>query len=364
MTNAKHDPHMLTFPALGRCVGDVEQFASDTWGQRAMVRRAAGSFRDLRPSLRMVRDGEAIPIGSYTKSVRLGGVWTTDVADPPAITHQFHTGATLILQSLDRTHRPLVQFCRALEEEISHPVQANAYLSPPHSAGLLPHADTHDVLLLQVEGGKRWTVAGVGAVDLVAGDVAYIPRGCRHSAATNASYSLHLTIGITAVTFRDVAQRAFACAPHLDSPLALGFSRRPSDEQELMVEDALAAAIAGLLACDVHEVTVAEQRRARQIGRTLGSLSTHLMLETLTDQSRLARRPGATVRLDDDRVTVVLPDREVRMPLTVRRAIDSIFSCDTLTVSELAGLDGPGRLVLARRLIREGALEIRSPVTS
>ena len=59
----------------------------------------------------------------------------------------------------------------------SHHVQANAYLSPPNAAGLNPHRDLHDVIVVQLEGDKCWDVEGLGEVRLGEGDVLYLPAG-------------------------------------------------------------------------------------------------------------------------------------------------------------------------------------------
>ncbi len=65
-------------------------------------------------------------------------------------------GATLVLQGLHRTWPPLVGFGSQLADELGHPVQINAYITPPQNRGFAPHYDVHDVFVLQVSGRKRW----------------------------------------------------------------------------------------------------------------------------------------------------------------------------------------------------------------
>lgn len=94
---------------------------------------------------------------------------------------------------------------------------ANAYFSPAHSQGLLPHFDNHDVIILQLEGCKNWCVQK-GKAPLVTkgslqatfdnptepmyqiimnvGDVMYIPRGQIHWAETHLESSLHITLAL------------------------------------------------------------------------------------------------------------------------------------------------------------------------
>ena len=63
-----------------------------------------------------------------------------------------------MLQALHHTWLPLARFCRGLEAELGHPAQANAYYTPRRSQGFGVHHDTHDVLVLQTAGKKRWLV--------------------------------------------------------------------------------------------------------------------------------------------------------------------------------------------------------------
>ena len=51
----------------------------------------------------------------------------------------------------------LAALCERLSAELSHRISANLYVAPPHSRGLDRHQDGHDVLILQVEGRKRWS---------------------------------------------------------------------------------------------------------------------------------------------------------------------------------------------------------------
>jgi hypothetical protein len=55
---------------------------------------------------------------------------------------------------------------------------------------------------------------------------------------------------------------------------------------------------------------------------------------------------------------VLLGDRELRMPAFVEPAMQIIAAGEVVTVGELPGLDEAGTLVLVRRLIREGLIEV------
>ena len=77
-------------------------------------------------------------------------------ADVPRVVAEWEAGATIVLQALHVNWHPLAVFCRLLEDALGRGVQANSYSTPSGSQGFGVHHDTHDVLVLQVAGEKRW----------------------------------------------------------------------------------------------------------------------------------------------------------------------------------------------------------------
>ena len=71
-------------------------------------------------------------------------------------------------------------------------------------------------------------------------------------------------------------------------------------------------------------------------------------------------RAGTIVRLDataDGRLRLTLGDRALVLPTPLEPALRRLLDGPALRVGDLADLlDGPSRLVLIRRLVREGAL--------
>ena len=102
--------------------------------------------------------GEAVDPRRWASDVRLGGRQVADVVDPVAVATLLHEGATVVLQSLHRTVPAVGRFAADLEAQVSHPVQVNAYLTPPGSAGLAVHAET-----AEGEVRVRLEVASAGA---------------------------------------------------------------------------------------------------------------------------------------------------------------------------------------------------------
>src|SRR3546814_3803345 len=136
-----------------------------------------------------------------------------------ALRNDFAAGFTIILNGLERYVGAVAALARGLEVELNFETQVNAYITPPGSQGFLPHYDDHDVIILQIQGSKRWHIyeqegdvpsselqqreifVGEGLspatqLILTAGDVLYVPRGRLHAAETLDETSIHLTLGV------------------------------------------------------------------------------------------------------------------------------------------------------------------------
>ena len=66
------------------------------------------------------------------------------------------------------------------------------------------------------------------------------------------------------------------------------------------------------------------------------------------------------LRMSHDGDTVVLEGgrRRLRLPASTAPALEVVLDRGAVDVADLAGLDAPSRVVLARRLVREGFLEL------
>lgn len=364
-------------PALARCVGDADHFARHCWGRAPHHRQTGDDFADVltvadvdtlltsavrRPEVRLMRAGQAVDADSWCTTIRLGGRQVGDVVDPAAVGRALLDGATVVLQSLHRTVPSVARFAAALEAEISHPVQVNAYLTPPGAAGLAPHADGHDVIAVQLHGSKCWTVDGVGELELAPGDTLYLPAGTRHSAATQDRSSLHLTVGIIRTTYRAAIQRALARHGDLDAPLPIGFaSETGQDEIAAGIADALGRAVEVLRSTDAAEIATSERQRRRPRVRHDGHLSSIVGLDDLGHETYVVVRRGLPPSLEteaDGRLRLDLGDRVLHLPAVAASALRLLLAGPAVAVGDLPDLDGDSQLVLARRLVREGMLRI------
>jgi hypothetical protein len=326
------------------------------------------------PAFRLVRDGGTLPTASYTKTTRTGSEAATGVMDSKAVYREFAAGSTLVFQGMHRYWQPLALFCRQLEKSLGHPVQANAYVTPPGSQGFDAHEDEHDVFVLQSHGTKNWRVherhdlppkrAPLIDSAIGPGDSLYIPAGFPHSASTQKDASVHVTVGILSLTWGTVLTEAVKLTEGdlmVDQPLPLRFSDQENLAQ--LVEERLADLGALVAKSDAAVITERLRRKFLTTRQPVlrGQIHQLLAIEDLTDESIVGKREGAICVLTsaDEEMSVLLGDRELRMPAWLEPALQTILGQDRFRVSDLAPyLDRPGRLVLVRRLILEGLLEV------
>ena len=380
----------MTSSALARCVGDVDRFLSALWGSKPHLVEAADdvAFDDLASlddldhmitslglrasSLRMVQEGTTLPVSSYTSAPGSKSRTRDPLVDAAAVYRRFEEGATIVLESLHRYWRPLTDFCRDLELSLGHRLQVNAYITPPGSQGFDVHRDGHDVFVLQVSGAKHWIVyereddeSVLIDRDIVRGDALYIPTGFPHAASAGASASAHLTVGILTHDSIDIVREVMKLAekePVFKERLPVGVTTDP-DALRRSVAAHVDELRAWLDKVDLDELTA---RVARKVMSThqppAGGLLRQLeLLDQIGADSRLRRRQGSICILfpDDTVLRVLLADRELEMPLAAQAAMREVAGREQLRVSDLhVYLTPDSALVLARRLVREGLLEV------
>jgi len=396
-------------PALTRCVSvDPAKFAGAYWGRAPLLSRAdelgGGGFTDLlspedadellsrrglrTPFLRVAKDGALVAPARYTGGGGAGAEIEDQVLDEK-ILQLYADGATLVLQGLHRVWPPLVAFAGELGAALGQPLQVNAYLTPAGNQGFSTHYDTHDVFVLQVDGRKRWrihppvlpdplerqawggradevsaTAAGEPAMDVVLepGDALYLPRGWLHSAAAQDASSLHLTVGVRALTRYALVEALLAEAAEdrrLRASLPYGIDVSDPDQIEPELTETVEALRDWLETASPAAVAERLRRRAWPAARPapLRPMAQAEAIAALTPDDRIVPRGGLRWRLepeDADRIRLRLFDRAVSFPTGCAAALRAFLDGRVTRVGDLPGLDDDAdRLVLARRLLKE-----------
>jgi bifunctional lysine-specific demethylase and histidyl-hydroxylase NO66 len=385
--------------ALARCISPLEadRFYGEYWEKKPLLvpRDEEGRFLDLlsiaeverrvtagglrHPAFRVVRESARIVLTDYAEDIPWTPTSFSGTAQVERVAAQFEGGATIVLQALQLQHPPLADFCRDLERELGHPAQANAYYTPPSAQGFKVHHDTHDVFCLQVEGEKRWLVyppvlelplkhqkytAELGEpgepvldVTMRAGDTLYLPRGWLHQAMTSDATSLHLTVGINVATWRDAVRAALDEAADEDVVFRRGV------DADAVAPDGLFEALAARL---TPEAVARRRRQSFVEGRRPIRGDAFEQLRALDDldlDTPIERRETVIADFDvhEDEARLSFEGRTLRLPSRVAGELEYLLATEgAFTPADLPGrLDAESRLVLVRRLVREGLLQIR-----
>ena len=396
-------------PALTRILAtDAETFAAKHWGQEPLLVRGADpdGFRDLldldgvdellscrglrTPFIRLARRGTVVDSAAFTGGGGVGAEIGDQVRDD-RVTALFAEGTTVVLQALHRTWPAVLDLAGELTTELGHPVQANAYITPPSSQGFSAHYDVHDVFVLQLAGRKHWkihapvhadplrtqpwndhaTAVAARARDdapvidtvLEPGDAMYLPRGWLHSAVALGEVSAHLTVGIHVVTRFALVEALCALVagdPRLRATLPLGIDvADPSALAEHLGE--VRSALAEALDRVPDEAVARHVRRRVWTGarpEPVGPVALASFAEGLAAGDQVRLRGGLRHRLvhDGDRLVLELPDRTVGLPGETAPALRALLEPGPSAVGALPGLDAADQVVLVRRLLREGVL--------
>jgi ribosomal protein L16 Arg81 hydroxylase len=345
------------------------------------------SSSDLRfPAVQLARGGGYYPPEAYTRTVKHGTEVWSGVPDVEKIQAEYRSGATLVFPALHRTWEPLRKLCFELERALSHAVHANVYLTAGNTTGFTPHYDTHEVFVLQIEGRKRWQVfdpplplphrsqpfarAGYMAptpkleLTLEPGDLLYLPRGYVHAAATSATHSVHITIGVTVYTwiellsewvqsskddvrFREALPPGFASGDAGLRALCEGLRDRIETLRSTTDWEAVARSMQ-------HRVQAAQPRSPTTFRADVRVIGPRTVL-------RVAEAERYRLDMDAGVMTLTLDGRTLRLPGGVRPTLEAIRARQTFTLADIADvpghLDERGALAFVQFLETEGFLE-------
>lgn len=390
---------------LAELLGPIgrDAFFADFWERRPLVlhRWAPDFYRSVLtledidrllfaqeqryPAVRLAKVGATFAPSGFSEDIPWGGSTFTGVIQPDALLAEYRNGATIIVDALHRTWQPIGLLCKRLEVELNHPTQVNIYLTPANAQGFGRHYDTHDAFILQIAGHKHWRIYespielplgsqpwdperyGIGElleeVDLRPGDLIYIPRGFVHEAMTSDTQSLHVTLGISAYTWMDVFAEALnrcRADARFRASLPVGFGGRDGAASTMQARLAELVRALGEVA-SAKELFAALDERFVDSRRPVlaGQIAASDRLAALTSET-LVRRPSHVVfrlRSDDEAVRLRFQGKELRLPAFVEPVLR--FACERaeFRIGALPDvLDEPSKVVLARRLAREGFL--------
>ncbi len=383
---------------------EIEQFSENFWETKHLhIRRndrhyfsglwtiddvdaLLSSTRLRMDRCRIAKSGKKISQSDFILKSRSGPrkVLHDQPLDTNKIFQQYCDGATIVLEFLDSQCPKLSKFCRDIESATSHLTHVNAYLTPSSAQGFGVHHDTHDVFILQVFGSKTWKIYDSAIelplptqpsstfipktkikeeITLRQGDLLYLPRGVQHEAEATDETSLHLTLGMNLITWKDVLTGLI----NLESKKNLSFrkslpigyakSNLGSFHKDNIIDllDAVKQSVSAnedfdrwLRLQNTKAIRPVFDNRLVNIEKSRGMES--------KSRLRINNNIDCSVRIEDDVIVLSIANTFLEFPARVAAAIDFMLTSSSFSVHEIPSLDEESKIVIASRLAQAGLL--------
>lgn len=331
-----------------------------------------------------VGDRTEVPIDEYSRLVPSDRAEPQRELIPDRVQTLLREGMTLRVKDVHRRVPGLRELGQLIESVAQEPVGCNLYGVHNERPAFGLHADPHDIVVVQLEGTKRWVVhapESAGDLDprisnrarvapafegieptfdvvLEAGDVLYLPRSWWHTAVAAGGASLHVTFAVRRPIALDLVHRALDRVVHLE-PWRSPLPRFGTVHDRVEFAERLATAIAGELTADAIEAHFAD-RDAAAVARFTVDLApeaaSDLRVAPQHERWRLiASRPlvchehGPTIEIRANGRSVVLPS-------FVRPIIDQLVSSGTISKLDVPAADRDFAALAFERLQQLGVI--------
>jgi ribosomal protein L16 Arg81 hydroxylase len=359
---------------------DTREFLSRFWTREAVLMRHPGrtfepyfgwaalnavlNTTDLGASaVKIARNDRGLASEEYTTTIG-----SRTVVNPRSVMALFDDGASLGINGADAYWPPLRAVLDGVYDALWESPHANVYCSPPSTQGFHCHFDLHEVLVLQIEGTKRWRVfrptteapvtswrmADAPAVlatepylDVVLqrGDVLHVPRGHWHYATTENSISMHVTVGVScrkATTFLEWLIDELKREPlwRRNMPLlnpAIMSAAEQSNTRASWGEQLRQDLSTRLAMPDIFERYLRDTTEGVQPRRTF-SLPFQAAESVIPIETLIFERPTGRHHLiaeHGDTVTVSAAGCELQLEGVSRQLLSAIFEAESFTAAEI-----------------------------
>jgi hypothetical protein len=208
------------------------------------------------------------------------------------------------------------------------------------------------------------TTAPVLDVVLSPGDSLYLPRGWLHSAAALGEQSVHLTLGVRAMTRYVLVEELLGLATEEESLRAgfpLGLDVTDPDQLGPHLDTTVAALTSWLAAADAPTVAGRLRERVWRSSRPapIRPLAQITAMAGLDAHTVLAPRGNLRWRLtagESGSVVLKLVDRTITVPAHCEPALRALLVGPSIRVGDLPELPAADQVTLARRMLREAVV--------
>jgi ribosomal protein L16 Arg81 hydroxylase len=279
----------------------------------------------------------------------------------------------------------LKRLCRALEVLFENPASPGIFWSAA-GANAPVHHDEVDLICIQLTGRKRWfistdpptlpnmwKVAGEGAppleqhhvIDVVPGDVIYMPRGTAHTVQSTTE-SIHISIGFLPVTVREAMNAVVDYFSELERSIRSGITDRADDLSHgrgtEQVTRRVCQGLKNLLArCESGDFVrdAMERRRARMI-EDLPKIGANGAGRQIRPESRVRHHPLAVAHVlaTGEVADFRQPGERILVHRGAENALRYIVQTPEFRVADIPGpLGDDVKVALVSRLVMSGFLE-------
>ena len=352
--------------------------------------------------LMFTRAREVAPVDLYTRLVPGRDGEEARELVPDRCQALFNDGYTVTVVQVDRRRPPVRALCRRIERVIGDPVAANAYGVHDEVAAFGPHCDAHEILVLQLDGAKRWRIYGPDlserldpkaasslnqpAVDvsrehclldvtLQAGDVLYLPRAWWHEPVAAGGSSLHLTLGLHCVSGAELVRELIDTFTYRGAFREAVFSDTSDTELDSLAEriaETIREHLTGLFVRGVLDrrrlvavthapIPLQEPEVAEPTSSGQCSPAATVARTEAGCYQWLAARPVIRRRSADGQLVVSANGRELTLPAAMEILVDALERDGAIPASALVGVVGEAAVPFAvaslRRLTALGVVQ-------
>ncbi|HAD96403.1 MAG TPA: hypothetical protein DCG19_03295 [Cryomorphaceae bacterium] len=296
--------------------------------------------KDLKSSFRMFKDRQPV-----------------NFSDTFDIVQNTQNGATLIAEDFDRTNIKLGRLHDSIESELGENTRSNLYISYPSIRGFGLHYDTHDFLIIQLYGKKRWKVYPATieqplfhlkshAINdkppedelyldciLEKGDVLYVPKGHWHEViAEGNDLSVHLTLAIfvrTGIDFLNWLSNEVREIPLFRSAFPLTTA---SEEKSKEYLKKMASSFSQIMESqDIYD-SFMQWRISKMKNRTVFNYPYHIFSNQYSEISKndvVKSRTPIHIKKTETVTFLTAPRTLIKLPPSMNPLIDYIYSEET-----------------------------------
>ncbi len=318
----------------------------------------------------------------------------------------FDSGNSIAIEDIQEYWPPLAPLVNSLSHSFSARVKVNLYFTPAGGVqGVHIHPDVLDVFAVQVDGAKDWYIYEPGYMlptqniqywnqlsdryqetsvplmnanqdevpttdefRLEKGDLLFLPRGLPHRAVTPAgSPSLHLAVQIKPLYWIDFVKAAAEAVSvdheEMRGSLPAGFLSNAA-AREGMAETF--QSLLNLLGAEVSFERTLNAVMEKMIATTAFPPDGHFQqlteLSKLDLDSTVERRGDLTclVKSSNGHVSIHFASASMQLPDRAITALEFVRDNERFQVRDLPTLEDKAKIVLARRLIRDGLLRLQA----